>query len=126
MLVYRRTKSGRVIGGPDLSKTAEYTPAFCHAVCNVWEPLFRSFTTPTTYHDSLLSLLHSCGFVVPRRSCSIDMSCYDKEQGEDFCHEHSGGHQCEHEREHQRPPLRRMVLLSSQDLEERFFFHPKP
>ena len=59
---YKKSKSGKVSGGPALRETAAYTYGFGIAVCEAWEKSRLTEVLPERIHDSLAALLNACGF----------------------------------------------------------------
>ena len=62
---YRKSKSGRVSGGPGLKATAAYTKLFCEAVLNAWESALKEGVGPPPVAKSLGQLLMKVGFLQP-------------------------------------------------------------
>ena len=62
LCVYKKSKSGRVSGGPDLKATAAYTAVFCQEVCRIWQDAWSKGLRPEQYYDSMEDLLQDCGF----------------------------------------------------------------
>ena len=62
LCVYKKSKSGRVSGGPDLKATAAYTSVFCQEVCRIWQDAWSKGLLPEQHYGSMEDLLQDCGF----------------------------------------------------------------
>ena len=62
LCVYKKSKSGRVSGGPDLKATGAYTSVFCQEVCKIWQDAWSKGLLPKQRYDSMEDLLRDCGF----------------------------------------------------------------
>ena len=64
-IMYRKSKSGRVSGGPGLKAMAAYTKLFCEAILNAWEGALMDGVGLPHVADSLRELLLNVGFLQP-------------------------------------------------------------